>query len=204
MRCDPRRLECLRACDRGSVFVQADYAAAVQDDDRELLTAWQRGDRAAGNAFVDRHFAAVYRFFRRRLRDGAAAKDLAQRTFLACFEAGDRFGPRIGVRVYVLGIARNLMLHHFRDERRPPEIAADAPPSLTPSRAVARAQDRGFVQEALARMPDALRTTLELHYWDELGVDEIAVLLDTPAGTIKWRLHRGRQLLREEHERRAG
>lgn len=203
MRCDLGRVALVRTYDRGSVFARADYAAAVQDEDRELLVAWQRGDRAAGNVFVDRHFAAVYRFFRRRLRDGAAAKDLAQRTFLACFEAGDRFGPRIGVRVYVLGIARNLLLHHFRDERPLPEIAADAPPSLTPSRAVARAQDRGFVRAALARLPDSLRTTLELHYWDELAVDEIAELLETPAGTIKWRLHRGRELLREEHERRA-
>lgn len=202
MRCDPRRPGCLHACDRGGAFLRAHYAAAVQDDDRELLVAWQRGDRAAGNVFVDRHFAAVYRFFRRRLRDGAAAKDLAQRTFLACFEAGQRFEPRVGVRVYVLGIARNLLLHHFRDERPLPEIAADAPPSLTPSRAVARAQDRGFVQAALQRLPDTLRTTLELHYWDELAVDEIAALLDTPSGTIKWRLHRGRELLREEHDRR--
>ncbi len=173
------------------------------DDGLALLAAWRGGDRVAGNTFVGRYFEAVFRFLRRRIDDAATAKDLAQRTFLVCFEGGNRFVPQAGVRVYMLGIARNLMLHHFRDERRSPGVAERDTCSLTPSRAVARDQDRSFVHAALARLPEALRTTLELHYWDELGVAEIAALLETPPGTIKWRLHRGRELLREEHERRA-
>lgn len=158
-----------------------------------LLAAWRGGDRRAGNAFVDRYFAAVYRFLRRRMADGAMAKDLAQRTFLACLESAHRFMPTVGVRVYVLGIARNILLRHFRDAR--PCLAAPRDPSLSPSRIVARAEEHSLVRKALATLPESLRVVLELHYWDELSVAEIAQLLAAPAGTIKWRLYRGRELL---------
>jgi RNA polymerase sigma factor (sigma-70 family) len=162
-----------------------------------LLVAWQEGDRAAGNAFVDRHFAAVYRFLRRRVDDAAAAKDLAQRTFLACLEAGRNFAPTAGVRVYVLGIARNILMHHFRDARTLPPGVGEREPSLTtPSRAVARTEERMLVRSALATLPELFRVVLELHYWDELSVASIAAMLDAPIGTIKWRMHRGRDLLR--------
>lgn len=175
-------------------------ADALVHDDVALLAQWRAGDRAAGNTFVDRHFAAVYAFVRRRIADGTAAKDLAQQTFLACLEAGDRFAPAHGVRVYVLGIARNLLFRHFRGARGPVEPAAQARSTPTPSRILLQAQEHALVREVLAELPTPLRTTLELHYWDELSVVEIAALLELPAGTVKWRLHRGRALLRERLE----
>jgi RNA polymerase sigma factor (sigma-70 family) len=171
-------------------------ADTADSDGLALLVAWQDGDRRAGNAFVDRHFAAVYRFLRRRVDDPAAAKDLAQRTFLACLEAGRNLAPTTGVRVYVLGIARNILMHHFRDARTLPDGIGERDPSLTPSRAVARTEERMLVRSALATLPELFRVVLELHYWDELPVAEIAAMLDAPIGTIKWRMHRGRDLLR--------
>ncbi len=161
-----------------------------------LLVAWQDGDRSAGNAFVERYFAAVYRFLRRRIEDAAMAKDLAQRTFLACVEAGRQLAPTSGVRAYLLGIARNILLHHFREQRSLPPEAGARDSSLTPSRVVARCQERSLVRTALATLPEPFRVVLELHYWDELSVAEIALMLDAPIGTIKWRMHRGRDLLR--------
>lgn len=166
-------------------------------DDVALLVRWRTGDRAAGNAFVDRHFAAVYAFVRRRVADMTSAKDVAQQTFLTCLEAGDRFAPAHGVRVYVLGIARNLLFRHFRGARAPAEPCVPAASIATPSRVLAQAQERSWIREQLAELPPALRVTLELHYWDELSITEIAALLELPAGTVKWRLHRGRAVLRE-------
>lgn len=172
-------------------------ADTADSEGLSLLVAWQDGDRGAGNRFVERHFAAVYRFLRRRLDDAATAKDLAQRTFLACVEAGRQLAPTAGVRVYVLGIARNIMLHHFRERRTVPPAAGERDASsITPSRAVARTEERAIVRSALATLPEPFRVVLELHYWDELSVAEIAALLEAPTGTIKWRMHRGRDLLR--------
>jgi RNA polymerase sigma factor (sigma-70 family) len=173
---------------------------ASPHDDVALLAQWRAGDRAAGNTFVDRHFAAVYGFVRRRLADVTAAKDLAQQTFLACLEAGDRFAPTHGVRLYVLGIARNLLFRHFRDAHGPDEATVVTRSTPTPSRILAEARERSWIREQLAELPAPLRTTLELHYWDELSIAEIAALLEIAAGTVKWRLHRGRALLRERLE----
>lgn len=175
-----------------------DHAAPL--DDVALLAQWRAGDRAAGNTFVDRHFAAVYGFVRRRIADLTAAKDLAQQTFLTCLEAGDRFAPTHGVRVYVLGIARHLLFRHFRDAHGPDEQTVLTRSIPTPSRVLAEAQQRSWIRDQLAELPVPLRTALELHYWDELSIAEIAALLELPAGTVKWRLHRGRALLRERLE----
>ena len=177
-------------------------AASPEPDDLSLLAAWRGGDRPAGNAFVNRHFATVYAFLRRRLPDdAAAAKDLAQRTFLACLEAGEAFAPTGSVRVYLVGIARNMLLRYFR-ERRPSEAEATLPGAVTsPSRAFVRAEESELVRASMAQLPESLRTTLELHYWEELPVAEIAVLLEVAPGTVKWRLHEGRKQLRALIER---
>lgn len=176
--------------------------ASPELDDLALLAAWRGGDRPAGNAFVNRHFATVYAFLRRRLPDdAAAAKDLAQRTFLACLEAGESFAPERSVRVYLVGIARHMLLRQFR-ERRPTEAEATLPGAVTsPSRAFVRAEESELVRATMAQLPESLRTTLELHYWEELPVAEIAVVLEVAVGTVKWRLHEGRRQLRELIER---
>src|SRR5262249_1646015 len=63
-----------------------------------------------------------------------------------------------------------------------------------------RAEERLLVQ-ALQRMPVDIQMTLELYYWEELSIDEVAEAMGTAPGTIKSRLHRGRALLRDELER---
>ena len=63
-----------------------------------------------------------------------------------------------------------------------------------------RAEERALVQ-ALQGMPVELQIVLELYYWEELSVDEVAAAVEVPPGTVKSRLFRGRQLLREALER---
>lgn len=168
-----------------------------ETDDAALLAAWRAGDRRAGNRFVDRHFAAVYRFSRRRLPDAASAKDITQRVFLACLEASERIESTTRMRVYVLGIARNLVLRLFRDANRQARDGALEASVVSPSRVAAEREEQALLRAAMAALPDDLRNTLELHYWDELTTAEIGVLLGVAPGTIKWRLSRGRALLRQ-------
>jgi RNA polymerase sigma-70 factor (ECF subfamily) len=171
-----------------------------EESDVELLTLWRAGDERAGNALVRRHFAALYRFFRNKVDE--SPKDLMQRTFLTCVEVLDRVPDDISFRTYLLGIARNKLLHHWRGQerqRRAMRTAAsldrDVPGS--PSWAVALAQEQRLLLRALRRLPLDLQITLELFYWEELAVGEIARVVDIPAGTVKSRLHRARELLRE-------
>jgi RNA polymerase sigma-70 factor (ECF subfamily) len=170
-----------------------------EGEDDALLEAWRAGDRVAGNTLVRRHFPTVYRFLRRRLDDPAAAKDIAQRTFLTCLEIRERLDEAVRFRAFVLGVARNLLLRHVRDEmRRRVNTPRDDPRSLTsPSRVAADREEHDLLLAALRALPEDLQSTLELHYWEDLTTAEIGAVLGVAAGTVKWRLHRARELLRE-------
>lgn len=181
----PRRVTLVRLTD------------AEQGDDVELLDAWRGGDRTAGSRLVARHFAAVYRFIGRRVSDTTVARDLAQRTFVVLLETRDRLAADVRLRAWVIGIARNVVLRWFRENRRAPAAPAPEESIVSPSRVVAAREEQSLLRAALQTLPEELRTTLELHYWDELSTAEIGAVLGVAAGTVKWRLSRGRALLRE-------
>lgn len=175
------------------------------NDDAALLASWCAGDRDAGEALIGRHYAPVLRFF--RTKAGPEADDLAQRTFLRCAEAGQRYRAEASVRAFLFGIARNVLLEHIRsrvrDGRVDPDFSVSSVLDLNPrasTLAFRKAEERRLVQ-ALQQTPLETQIVLELYYWEDLSVDEVARVVDVPPGTVKSRLHRGRALLREALER---
>lgn len=171
--------------------------------DSELLEAWRQGDERAGSALVRRHFAGLSRFFARR---SDAPQDLMQQTFLGAVQSRDRIPEGVSFRVYLLGIARRVLLHHYRRTgRRGAALAigeadAQAPSSLSPSRVVASHQEQRFLLQAMRALPLELQLAVELYYWEQLKIHEIASVLELPAGTVKTRLARARRQLRERIE----
>lgn len=155
-------------------------------DDRSLFEAWQAGDRDAGQALIERHFDAVLRFF--QTKAGADAEDLVQRTFLACVEGGARFRGSSSFRAFLFGIARNVLLEHIRARTKArlvdDDFAVSSVIALQPgvsTLAFQRAEQRLLVQ-ALQRIPLDLQLGLELHYWEDLSVAELAEVLGIPGG----------------------
>jgi len=178
------------------------------NDDAELFGAWTRGDRKAGQAIIERHYDAVERFFRCKAAD--RADDLVQQTFLRCAEAAASFRAVDTFRAFMFGIARNVLLEHIRgrmrDRHEAPDFETCSIVDLMPGPATQVAQDaeRRELVLALQRVPLDLQILLELYYWEELSVDELAQCMAVPAGTIKSRLHRARQLLKEALEQLPG
>ena len=175
----------------------------MADEDEQLLRAWRDGDDAAGNALVERHFSTVYRFFRSKV--DTDVEDLTQRTFMLSLEGLDRLRRDRDFRAYLLGIARRLLLRRFRDKairrrNEDPMVMCAEELSDTPSRAVAARDERKLLAQGLRKIPLDLQICLELHYWEELSVADIAAVLDVPEGTIKSRLHRAREQLRRRLE----
>lgn len=173
------------------------------EDDVALLRRWRGGDADAGNELVRRHFSAVYRFFSNKVLDGVA--DLTQATFLALVEGHERMPERAGFRAYLLGVARYKLVHHLRGRYRkdtvfsPARVSVlevQADPSSSPTRRVAEGQQRELLDRALRSLPLDQQIALELHYWHELTVEEIAAVLERSPGTIKSRLHRARAQLK--------
>jgi len=170
--------------------------------DEELLTRWHAGDRQAGAALVARHFDAIERFFVTKTNP-QAAEDLVQIVFARCVEAASRWRQTGTFRAYLYGLSRNVLLEHIRsrvrDGRSDDELHESAVFDLGPGlhTQVAASAERRHLVAALQRLPLDLQSLLELAYWEEMSMDELATTFGVPAGTIKSRLNRARQLLKD-------
>ena len=139
-------------------------------------------------------FAPLHRYLARRV-GAAAADELAAETFAVAFRRWDRLDPERPVRPWLYGIAANLMRHHWRKERR--MLRAYARTGVDPvSVEDAPAEDTRELAAALAELRRDEREILLLHAWAELTDTEIAAALGIPAGTVKSRLSRTREKLR--------
>jgi RNA polymerase sigma factor (sigma-70 family) len=174
----------------------------VDGTDVDLLRAWQSGDQAAGGELLRRHLRAVHQFFAGKV-DVVAVDDLAQRTFEAVARLRDDVRLDAGFRAFLFGVARLELLRHLDEWRRrgsrfdPLETSLEALGS-GPVSAVVEIEVRERIAAALRRLPIDFQLALELHYWDDLPLAEIAAALEIPVGTVKSRLSRGRAMLARE------
>jgi RNA polymerase sigma factor (sigma-70 family) len=174
--------------------------------DLELLDAWRDGDRAAGNELFDRHFDAVFRFFRNKVTEGA--EDLVQQTFLACVQARDGFRGDASFRTYLFTAARSKLYTYFDKRRREGEnidwgVASCVDLGASPSGILAKDAEQRLLLLGLRRLPVDLQIALELYYFEQLRGPQLAEVLDVPEGTVRSRLRRGRELLRARIEELA-
>ena len=169
--------------------------------DAQLLEAWRAGELDAGRILFERHIGVLSRFFRNKVGD--EREDLIQRTLLACVESRDRLRDGGSFRAYVLRVARSRLYDHLAKARggpsRPdPLVTSVADAGMSPSRIIARGEQEHLLLLALRRLPVDLQVALELHYWEGLTTGELAEVLEIPQGTVKTRLFRARNLLRED------
>ncbi len=152
-------------------------------------------------AAFEAEFAQLHRYLRRRV-GAAAAGDLTADTFATAFVNWERFDQTRPLRPWLYGIAANLARHYWRDERR--MLRAYARTGVDPvlaeddgsvGRLEAQARRRELAR-ALADLRPRDREILLLHAWAELSDGEIAAALSLPVGTVKSRLHRTRERLR--------
>lgn len=173
-------------------------------EDSQRWRAWIAGDEAAGDQLIRKYLPVVRGYFLRKVgKTGDTADELTQRTFLTAVQKRDGFHPGGNIRAYLLGIARLELLHHaegrgagIRGDRLPEQTYPTHVPS--PGTVIHLRREHARMRRAIAHIPKSHRTVLELFYWDELGVNEIARVLDVAQGTVKSRLARAREALRVE------
>lgn len=170
-------------------------------DEPELIEAWRGGDRSAGETLIERYYDAIARFFANKA--GASADDLTQKTFLRCASSLQRLRSDGSFRAFLFGIARNTLYEHYRrrvrDARVEPDFNTNSIADLAPGVAtlVGQKAEQRVLGLALQHIPLEMQVLLELYYWEDLRLAELAEMLDIPTGTVKSRLHRARELLRE-------
>ena len=142
-------------------------------------------------------FAYLYRL----VDDRDWAHDLCQETFLRLFRARNRLPQVANPRAYVYRIATNIALNALKRRHRfawLPWRNSDALHLTTPDPAEQVAQRLG-VEQALIQLPPHYRAPLLLYSHYGFSVREVAEVLNISEGAVKTRLHRARELFRQEY-----
>ena len=156
-------------------------------------------------AIFDRHATIVFRYLVRRVGVDEAESLLGD-VFRVAFEKRANYdAERPNARPWLYGIATNLLAHHRRTEARrigaTARLLARRPTGDDTSDQVVERLDAEalwpHIADAVAALPEGERDALLLFVWEELSYDEIACALDVPVGTVRSRLNRARETLRE-------
>ena len=139
------------------------------------------------------HHGRLFRYFRRAVDNGDAARDLVQEVFLRVTSATIPPAANGDLSAWLFRIARNLALDYHRARRRKPE-----PASLTDVAARPAAQDVGTaVNEALNALSDLDRDVFLMREVAGLSYEEIASACELSVDAVRSRIHRTRLVLRE-------
>ncbi|WP_026379902.1 sigma-70 family RNA polymerase sigma factor [Afifella pfennigii] len=179
----------------------ASERAREGDSDEDLLRKIADGERAAMQTLFARHQVRVFRFVFQMVRDEALAEDITSDTFLDIWRQADRFQFRSRVTTWILGIARFKALAARRkrreDSAEEEEIASVADSADTPELSAQKASKAGQLTACIGRLSEVHREIVDLVYYQELSIKEIAALLGIPDNTVKTRMFHARKRLSE-------
>jgi RNA polymerase sigma-70 factor (ECF subfamily) len=166
------------------------------ESEKGLLARWAAGDRAAGEALLERLLPGIYGLCVRILRRPADAEEAAQETFARLCERVRR-GERLEeVRKWAATVAMNLCF----DRRRLRTLESPADPGREPQTAVPPLDraDLDLVRERLEELPERYRVVLHHHFVMGFKPREIAEILGLESGTARVLLHRALAALRKK------
>jgi RNA polymerase sigma-70 factor (ECF subfamily) len=166
---------------------------------------------AAFEELVQRHQTQIYRVAYRLTGNHDDAEDLAQEAIVEAFRAFDRYEPGTYFDRWLYRIMSRTFIDMVRRRNRRPVVSLDAPigregeslvmvvgdSSQDPQHLIEMVDLDGAIQAALDRLPQEFRTAVVLADIEGLAYDEVAAALRCPVGTVRSRLHRARQMLRE-------
>ena len=185
---------------------RAALAADRQNSDEALVAKVAAGNRLAMQALFARHHTRVYRFVLRLIGNEALAEDVTSETFLCVWQQAERFAARSSFATWLLAIARNKALTELRHRRElPPDEEEDetADPADDPEAAYAVRHRRAVVRACLARLSREQRAIIDLVYYHEKSVQEVAQIMDIPRNTVKTRMFYARRKLSQLLMRRG-
>jgi RNA polymerase sigma-70 factor (ECF subfamily) len=173
-------------------------ASARESSDEALVAKVAMGNRLAMHALFARHHARVYRFVRRLIGDASLAEDVTSEVFLCVWQQARRFEARATFATWLLAIARNKAMTELRHRRTAlPEVEEDeaADPASDPETACAAGDRSRVVRACLARLSREHREIIDLVYYHEKSVQEVAEIMDIPRNTVKTRMFYARRKL---------
>jgi RNA polymerase sigma-70 factor (ECF subfamily) len=169
-----------------------------------LAARMASGDEQAFVTLFRRYQGPVYRFVRQMGGSADTAEDVTQEVFIALIESSGRFDAERGsLKVYLYGIARNLLRRQIRKQSTHPEVELDQLLETAPAGAAApdaladleRAEALTSLRRAIVSLPPHYREVIVLCELHELRYEDAALIVNCPLGTIRSRLSRARRVL---------
>ncbi len=205
------RLTSLRRGGASAVARCGTIARVETADDAELVRRILAGEPDLFAVLVDRYKMRLARFVARYLGDPEDARDVTQEVFVKVYGALDSYDPRYRFSTWIFRIAGNAAIDHLRRRRIKTVSLESAPmddevdvrridpvdPGPDPLTDLSRARLRERLDAAIERLPDDYRELISLRHYGELPYEEIADLKGMPLGTVKNKLFRARQALRD-------
>lgn len=202
------------------------------DPDVRLMLAFRAGDETALSDLYRRWAGPLLRFLERMVRERSIAEELMQETFLRVHGARDRYSPDARFSTWLFRIARNLALNELgRSRNRLPHLRAEGvgdgggdrsrsdddgragsahrgltlvAPGPGAERLVDARREHARLEVELAALPERQRSALWLAAVEGHSYDEIAVILETTAQSVKALVHRARARLADRMAEPAG
>src|SRR5882757_3952778 len=169
--------------------------------DEVLIARIAGGDRLAMQVLFARHHVRMYRFVLRLVRNEATAEDLISEVFLDVWRQAGKFEGRSAVSTWMLSIARFKALSALRrrpeaelDEETAERIEDEAD---DPETALAKKDKGALLRKALGGLSTEHREIIDLVYYHEKSVEEVAGIVGIPAATVKTRMFYARKKLSE-------
>jgi RNA polymerase sigma-70 factor, ECF subfamily len=193
-------------------------ATPAVPDDAELAARAVARDAGAFRAIMQRHNRRLYRIARGILRNNTEAEDAVQEAYVSAFTHLASYRGESTLATWLSRIVMNEALGRLRLRRSTVDFAAlesvrseaeiiqfpQSTPSDDPERTMAQRQILQLVEQATDNLPEAFRLVFVTRVIEGMSVEETSELLGIKPETVKTRLHRARQLVRDQLDKQIG
>jgi RNA polymerase sigma-70 factor (ECF subfamily) len=197
---------------------RADQIAPAGTADAELVERARARDEAAIRSIMQSNNRRLYRLARGILRNDGEAEDVVQETYVRAFTHLESFRGDSSLATWLARIAMNEALGRLRRQRPnvewttlPPGVLEAQvirfPHSATsddPEKSMAQREIQHVVEHAIDELPEAFRLVFITRVIEGMNVEETAEILGLKPETVKTRLHRARNMLRDNVEKKIG
>ena len=161
------------------------------------LEAARNGQEWALELLHSTHYDSVSSLCRRLLGSGEDAEDAIQSTFIQAFRTISRFRGDCRIKTWLYRIAVNESISLLRKRK---ERSLALPETLASPDGAKNVLNRVAVQSVMIRIHPDFQAVLTLHYWEEMGCEEMAKVLNLSLSGVKMRLKRAREAFEKEYE----
>ncbi|SHN29807.1 RNA polymerase, sigma subunit, SigW [Gracilibacillus kekensis] len=182
----------------------------IEEKIKKNIKLVKKGDQSAFEDIVSFYQNKVFAICYRMIGNRHEAEDIAQEAFIRAYINIQSFDENRKFSTWLYRIATNLTIDKIRKKK--PDYYLDAEikgadglnmyaqlpaDQALPEEEVESLEMQSYIQQEIMQLPEKYRTIIALRFINELSLKEISEILEIPVGTVKTRVHRGREALRK-------